>query len=83
MIKKKDCLRDIEVIEDKNEKQLYTNSKPLKSISCFSQLSTKTKELFQKIRKEKNDIDSEKFVYVKTYGTIFTFKKFKISLDLA
>ena len=70
-------------IEDKNEKQLDTNSKSLKSISYFSQLSTKAKELFEKIEKEKNDIDSEKFVCVKTYGTSFNFNKFKTSLDLA
>ena len=60
-----------------------TDSKSLKSISYFSQLSTKAKELFEKIKKEKNDIDPEKFVCVKTDGTIFNFNKFKISLDLA
>ena len=60
-----------------------TNSKSLKSISCFGQLSTKAKELFEKIKKEKNDIDPEKFVCVKTDGTIFNFNKFKNSLDLA
>ena len=47
-------------IEDKNEKQLDTNSKSLKSISYFSQLSTMARELFKKIKKEKNDIDPEK-----------------------
>ena len=75
--------KQLKAIEDKNEKQLDTNSKSLKSISYFSQLSTKAKELFEKIEKEKNDIDSEKFVCVKTYGTIFNFNKFKTSLDLA
>ena len=60
-----------------------TNSKSLKSISYFSQLSSKAKELFEKIKKEKNDIDPEKFVCVKTDGTIFNFNKFKNSLDLA
>ena len=60
-----------------------TDSKSLKSISYFSQLSTKAKELFEKIKKEKNDIDPEKFVCVKTDGTIFNFSKFKNSLDLA
>ena len=48
-------------IEDKNETQLDTNSKSLKSISYFSQISTQVKELFEKIKKEKNDIDSENF----------------------
>ena len=38
-------------IEVKNEKQLDTNSKSLKLISYFSQLSTKAKELFEKIEK--------------------------------
>ena len=38
-------------IEVKNEKQLDTNSKSLKSVSYFSQLSTKAKELFEKIEK--------------------------------
>ena len=39
--------------------------------------------MFGKIKKEKNDIDPEKFVSVKTDGTILNFNKFKISLDLA
>ena len=39
--------------------------------------------MFEKIKKEKNDIDPEKFVCVKTDGTIFNFNKFKNSLDLA
>ena len=75
--------KQLKAIEDKNEKQLDTNSKSLKSISYFSQSSTKAKELFGKIKKEKNDIDPEKFVSVKTDGTILNFNKFKISLDLA
>ena len=33
--------------------QLDTDSKSLKSFSYFSQLSTKAKELFEKIKKEK------------------------------
>ena len=70
-------------IEDKKEKQFDRNLKWLKSISYFSQLHTKGKELFEQIKKEKNDIDPEKFVCVETDGTIFNFNKFKISLDLA
>ena len=81
--KKEGLFKRLKNIEVKNEKQLDTNSKSLKSISYFSQLSTKAKELFEKIKKEKNDIDPEKFVCVKTDGTIFNFNKFKISLDLA
>ena len=52
------------------------------SISYFSQLSTKAKKLFEEIEKQRNDIDPEKFVCVKTDGTIFNFNKFKNSLDL-
>ena len=36
------------------------------------------KELFEKIKKEKNDIDPEKFVCVNTDGTILTLKNLKI-----
>ena len=59
------------------------DSKSLKSISYFSQLSTKVKELFEKIKKEKNDIDLEKFVCVTTFGTLCHFNKFKPSQDMA
>ena len=59
------------------------DSKSLKPINYFSQLSSKAKELYEKIKKEKNDINAEKFVCVKTDGTIFNFNKFKISIDLA
>ena len=41
------------------------------------------KELLEKITKERNNIDPEKLVCVKTDGTIFNFSKFKTSLDLA
>ena len=75
--------KQLKAIEDKNEKQLDTNSKSLKSIHYFSQLSTKAEEVFEKIEKEKNDIDPEIFVCVKTDGTIFNFNKFETSLDLA
>ena len=90
--KKEGLFKRLKNIEDKSEKQLKaiedgkqldTNSKSLKSISYFTQLSTKAKELFEKIKKERNDIDPEKFVCVRTDGTIFIFNKFKTSLDLA
>ena len=74
--------KQLKAIEDKNEKQLDTNSKSLKSISYFSQLSTKANCL-RKLKKQRNDIDPEKCVCVKTDGTIFNFNKFKTSLDLA
>ena len=61
-----------------------TDLKSLKSISYFSQLSTEAKELFETIKKEKNDIDPEKIFCVKTDGTIFfNFNKFENSIDLA
>ena len=65
------------------KKQLNTDSKSLATISYFSQLSAKVKKLYEEIKKEKNDIDPEKFVCVKTDGTIFNFNNFKVSLDLA
>ena len=48
------------------------------AIDYFSQLGPKAKELYLKIKKDKNDIDPEKFVCIKTDGTIFNFNKFKI-----
>ena len=59
------------------------NSESLKSISYFDQLTTRAKELYERIKKEKNDINHEKIVFVKSDRTIFNFHKFKISLDLA
>ena len=67
-------------------KNIKTGSKPLKAISVYSQLSLKTKELYEKIKKEKNDIDSKKLVYATNDGkTIFNFNfnTCNISLDLA
>ena len=64
------------------KKAIGCKFKIIKSISYFSQLSTKAKELFEKIKKEQDDIDPEKFVCVKTHGTIFEFNKFKNSLDM-
>ena len=75
--------KQLKAIEDQGKEQLDTNSKTLKSISYFSQLSLKAKELLEKITKERNDIDPEKCICVKTDGTIFNFNKFKTSLDLA
>ena len=60
-----------------------TNLKSLKSISYFSQLSTKAKELFEKIKKEKSDIYPEKSFCVTTDGTLCHFNKFKPPLYLA
>ena len=92
--KKEGLLKRLKNIEDKNKerlkevedhqkKQLDTDSKSLKSVSYFSQLNTKAKELFEKIKKEKNEVDAETFVCVKTDVTVFNFNKFKNSIDLA
>ena len=62
----------LKAIEDYGKKQLDTNSKSLKSIRYFSQLSPKAKELLEKITKERNDIDPKKFVFVKTDGLFLT-----------
>ena len=65
-------------------RNIKTGSKPLKAISVFSQLSLKAKELYEKIKKEKNDIDAKKLVYATTDGkTIFNFNTCNISLALA
>ena len=65
-------------------KDIKTGSKPLKAIGVFSQLSLKAKELYEKIKKEKNDIDPKKLVCATTDGkTIFNFNVCNISLDLA
>ena len=42
----------LKAIEDHGKKQLDTDSKSLKSISYFSELSTKAKELFEQIKKK-------------------------------
>ena len=75
--------KQLKAIKNKNEKQLDTNLKSLKSISYLSQLSTKAKGLFEKIKKEKNDIYLENFVCVTTYGTLCNSNKFKPSLVMA
>ena len=56
------------------KKQLDKDSELLTSISYFDQLCTKAKELYERIKKENNDIDPEKFVCV---------NKLKNLLDLA
>ena len=71
--------KQLKAIEDHGKKQLDTNSKLLKSISYFR--STKAKELFEKIKKERNGIDPEKLC--KNWWDYLNFNKFKNSLDLA
>ena len=44
--------KQLKAIEDHGKKQLDTDSKSLKSISYFSELSTKAKELFEQIKKK-------------------------------
>ena len=82
--KKEWLFKRLKNIEDKNEMQLKAiEDKNLKSIGYFSQLSTKANESFEKIKKEKNNIDPGKLVGVKTNRTIFNFNKFKNSVGLA
>ena len=70
----------LKATEDQRKKQLdaikniSTDSKSLKTISYFSQLSPEAKELFEKIKKEKNNIDPKKLVCTKTSNTTFNFK---------
>ena len=45
--------KQLKAVEYYGKKQLNTNSKSLKSISYFSQLSRTAKELFEKIKKRK------------------------------
>ena len=64
--------KQLEAIKDyEKKKQLGADSKLL-AISYFNQLGEKAKELYERIIKEKNDTDPEKFVCVKTDGTNFT-----------
>ena len=81
--KKEGLLKRLKNFEHHGKKQLDRDPKSLQAISYFSQLSTKAKEFYVKIIKEKNDIDPEEFACVKTDGTIFNFNKFKPSQDLA
>ena len=80
--KKEGLLKRLKNFEHHGKKQLDRDPKSLQAISYFSQLSTKAKEFYVKIIKEKNDIDPEEFACVKTDGTIFNFNKFKPSQDL-
>ena len=81
--KKEGLLKRLKNIEHHGKKQLDRDTKSSQAISYFSQLSTKAKEFYVKIIKEKNDIDPEEFACVKTDGTIFNFNKFKLLQDLA
>ena len=80
----------LKAIEDQGKKQLdaikniETSSKPLKSISFFDQIDQEAKKkVYEKIKKERKDIDPEKRVCVKDNKTILNFNIFKISTDLA
>ena len=53
---------------------IETDSKSLKEIGFFIGLSRQAKKLLDELKKEKNTIDPEKRVCVKTDGTIFNFK---------
>ena len=75
----------LKAIEDQAKKKLdaikniNTGTNSLKTISYFSQLSAKAKELSERFKKEKNNIDPEKLVCVRKDGeAIFGFNIFKI-----
>ena len=53
------------------KKQFNTDSKSLPTISYFRQLSAKVKKLYEKIKKEKNDIDPEKICLCKNWWNYF------------
>ena len=79
----------LKAIEDKNEEQLEeiknlkADSKSLKAISFFSELSPKTKKLLDELKKENNAIDSKKCTCAIFDGTVFDLSAFKKSLDFA
>ena len=50
--KKERFLKRLKNIEDYGKKQLDKDSKSIKPISYFSQLSTKAKELYEKVKKK-------------------------------
>ena len=76
--KKEGLLKRLNNIEDYGKKQLDTDSQSLKAIDYFSKLSPEAKELYLKNKKGKTDIDPEKFVCIKTNGTILTLINLKI-----
>ena len=67
----------------KESKNIRTDSKLSKIIDFFSELSSETKKLLDELGEEKNSIDFERLVCVKSDGTIFNFNVFKSSLDFA
>ena len=76
-------------IKDQGKRQLHeiknksNDTKVLKAIRFFSNLSQAAKELLDKIKKEKNNINPEKLVCVHTNRTFYDFNIFKSSLAFA
>ena len=76
-------------IKDQGKRQLHeiksksNDTKVLKAIRFFSNLSQAAKELLDEIKKEKNNINPEKLVCVHTNGTLYEFNVFKSSLEFA
>ena len=54
-----------------------------KMIGFLSGLSSEAKELLDKLKEEKNSIDSKRLVCAKSDGTTFNFNVFKSSSDFA
>ena len=76
-------------IKDQGKRQLHeiknksNDTKVLKAIRFFSNLSQAAKELLDKIKKEKNNINPEKLVCAHTNRTLYDFNIFKNSLAFA
>ena len=76
-------------IENQGRKQLdeirniSSDSKPLQEINYFGELNSGAKKLYNQIKKEKSNLNSEKLACVQNDGIIHKFNVFKNSLDFA
>ena len=73
-------------IENQGRKQLdeirniSSDSKPLQEINYFGELNSGAKKLYNQIKEEKSNLNSEKLACVQNDGTIHNFNVFKNSL---
>ena len=76
-------------IENQGRKQLdeirniSSDSKPLQEINYFGELNSGAKKLYNQIKEEKSNLNSEKLACVQNDGTIHNFNVFKNSLEFA
>ena len=96
MIKKKDCLKRLENITDKNKKQLQAikdqgekqlkelknidKSKMLKAISEISKTNNKANKLLSEFEKIDRNLDEAELVCKKTDGSKYDFNRFLLPL---